>query len=142
LKSDYSNLRQHYDPTPSRSRPHSLTSSHHIGLRCFLLNRRLALAGFGAGISVSWSAKLGAKIGRSTLLPAILVWSLGTTLSVCICRVKSRKDRRCDELPSGLVELLTSTRRVRWRLSGGLCCSLRNGLSAKMRRRNRGMAVG
>ena len=36
---------------------------------------------------------------------------------------------------------LTSTRRVRWSSSGEVC-SLRNGLSGKMRLRNRGMGAG
>jgi hypothetical protein len=111
-----------------------------VGLRCFLLNRRLARAGLTAGTSLSWSARLGAKIGRSTLLAAMLARSRTGTFSP-ICRVDSKKDRPCDEPDSGPVELLTSTRRVRWRSCGGLW-SRRNGLSVKMRRRKRGMAFG
>jgi hypothetical protein len=119
----------------SINRTHPIRSPH-TDLRCFLLNRRLARAGFTARTSLSWSARLGAKMGRSTLLAAMLARSRTGAFSP-ICRVDSKSATPCDE-DSGPVELLTSTRRVRWRSWGGLG-SRRNGLSVKMRRRKRGM---
>jgi hypothetical protein len=95
-----------------------------------LLSLRRARVGLGVDIDCSWSARLGASIGRLTLLAPSRIAALFS----CICRVDSKKDSRCVEP----VELLTRTRRVRCTSSGGLC-SLRNGLSVKMRLRNRGI---
>jgi hypothetical protein len=140
LKNPLHKSRQHNSPTHQTSinQSNSPLLLPHTDLRCFLLNRRLARAGFTARTSLSWSARLGAKIGRSTLLAAMLARSRTGAFSP-ICRVDSKNATPCDE-DSGPVELLTSTRRVRWRSCGGLG-SRRNGLSVKMRRRKRGMVV-
>lgn len=107
---------------------HTYTFSSYLptGLLCFLLNRRLALTTF----STCPSAKLGAKIGRSMLLPA-----QSRSAASSVCRVTSKKDIRCASEPFAL---LTSTRRVRCR-SFGVLSLVRNGLSGKIRRRKRGM---
>ena len=88
----------------------------------------------------SWFVRLGARIGRpAVLLPAILVPARSAPLSG-VCRAVSKNDSRFEKDASGPDELLTSTRRVRWRSSGGFW-SLRNGLSVKMRLRKRGIVL-